>query len=26
MDRVRKQAHGTKKQISKVNAHEVLPA
>jgi hypothetical protein len=26
MDRVRKQAHGSKKQISKVNAHEVLPA
>jgi hypothetical protein len=26
MDRVRKQAHGTKKQISKVNSAEALPA
>jgi len=26
MDRVRKQAHGTKKQIRKVNANRVLPA
>jgi len=26
MDRVRQQAHGTKKQIRKVNANKVLPA
>jgi hypothetical protein len=26
MDRVRQQAHGSKKQISKVNANKVLPA